>query len=133
MLVYVYKPYKYNPIIILLSMVSCEEEFIYLEDSTDELFGYLFNNNYADTTNIILLSVIKQYDKTTSSLIIPSIHTNQDVINYCDHVQFTNNIIVDTIKNSDSIFYHDIDMSTNKMKIYDKSTNLSHFASYYRI
>jgi hypothetical protein len=133
MLVYVYKPYKYNPIIILLSMVSCEEEFNYLEDSTDELFGYLFNNNYADTTNIILLSVIKQYDKTTSSLIIPSIHTNQDVINYCDHVQFTNNIIVDTIKNSDSIFYHDIDMATNKMKIYDKSTNLSHLASYYRI
>ncbi len=133
MIVYVYKPYKYNPIIILISMVMSVDEFKYLEDSTDELCYYLFNNNYADTTNIILLSVIKQYDKTISSLIIPSIHTNQDIIEYCDYVQFTNNIIVDTIKNSNSIFYQDIDMMTNKMKIYDKSINLSHFASYYKV
>ena len=118
MIVYVYKPIKYNPIILLVSKINKPDELELIENMADELFNYLIEENYANLTNILLISIIKDYDKTTESLVIPSINTNKEIINYCEFSQFTNIIIVETIESSNTLFYFDI---TNKIKIFSNN------------
>jgi hypothetical protein len=130
MIVYVYKPIKYNPIILLVSKINKPDELELIENMADELFNYLIEENYANLTNILLISIIKDYDKTTESLVIPSINTNKEIINYCEFSQFTNIIIVETIESSNTLFYFDI---TNKIKIYNKQLNLGFLGNYYKL
>ena len=125
-----YKPIKYKPIIIFVAKIENKEQQNVLENMLEELFLYTMDEGHADTSSILLVSLIKDYEEKTETLVVPSTNTDPRFIEYADNTQFTNNIIVDTILHSDSLFYFEI---TDAIKIYNKPLNLWFLSSFYRI
>ena len=127
-----YKPKEYDSIIFVISMIDDPNLFSELESLTHDIFHILITMNYADDTNIIIFSIIKNYTESTINLILPAINSNLEMVNkLSEQTQDTNNIIVKILENNTSDFNLEI---TDTEIIVDKDkTDLKILGSYYTL
>ena len=82
--------------------------------------------------NILIFSVIKDYDKSTENLILPSTKSNQKLTERCyKETKFVNNLVVETLRKSDTEFY--IEFLPDKILIHPVKLNLMSLSKYYKI
>jgi hypothetical protein len=132
MILFFYKPKKYSPIIILLIKIQKQDEFEKLEAWTSELFQILFDLKEANGKNILIFSVIKDYEKSTINLVLPAHEANSVIVNKChQNINFMNKIIVDTIQNTETELI--IEIKDAKILVHEIQTNLMGLARYFNI
>ena len=127
-----FKPVKFNPLIIIIIKISTEEEYNIIEEITNNIFQILMDNNDATEKNILIFSIIKDYNKTISNLILPSTKSSKKLIHRCHtDMNFTYAIIIDTLKKCDTEYYLElIDNYTRCIK-HDNNLNLMGLVQYY--
>jgi hypothetical protein len=132
MKLFYYKPKIYNPLLIIISKISSEDEYSKLEALTEEIFQILIEQKEATENNIIIFSIIKDYTETTQNLILPSINSNKDLVERCHKdIIFMNSLITNTINNSNCEFV--IEFTDNKILLHLINLNLSFLSNYYSL
>ena len=130
MKLFYYKPIQISPIIFLITKITNKNEMEKLEACTNELFQILIDYGNANETNILIFSVIKDYDKTTENLILPSTKSNQLLVDKCyRETKLVNNLISEILEKIDSEFY--IELLSDKIFIHDINLNLMSLSQYY--
>jgi hypothetical protein len=131
MKLFFYKSDKFNPLLFIITKISNKEEMIKLEALSHEIFQILIDQNYANNKNIIIFSVIKDYDKTTENLILPSIKSNINLIDKCHkETRLINNLIIEILVKSETEFY--IEILSDKILINSVHLNLMAFSKFYK-
>lgn len=130
MKLFYYKPKQFSPIIFLITKISNKEEMKKLESRVNELFQILIEHGDATEENILIFSVIKDYNKSTENLILPSTKSNQKLTERCHkETKFVNNLVVEILKKSDTEFY--IELLPEKVLIHDIKLNLMTLSRFY--
>lgn len=127
-----FKPKSFAPIQVVIIKVSSNDEYEMVESFSNEIFQILYDNKDVDSSTILLISVIKDYDKSIKNLVIPSTKSNERLTDRCHQaVDFTNSIIVETIKNNDTEYF--IEVKNDKILIHQKRINLMSLIGFYKI
>lgn len=130
MKLFYYKPEQFNPIIFLITKISKKDEMKELEDWVNKLFQILIEHGNANDQSILIFSVIKDYNKTTENLILPSTKSNKKLTERCHkELKFVNDLVVKTLINSDTEFY--IELLLDKVLIHENKLNLMAFSKFY--
>jgi hypothetical protein len=132
MKLFFFKPKKFNPLLIFVSKISSTCELEKIETMSNDIFHILMDNKDATEENILIFSIIKDYDKTTTNLILPSTKSNQILTNRC-HIdtKFMNMIVNEILINSDTEYY--LELIDSKIKMHMVHLNLMSFANFYSI
>ncbi len=130
MKLFFYKPVQFSPLIFIICKLSNKEELEKLEAWTSEIFQILIEENEATNENILIFSIIKDFEKSTVNLVMASTKSSPTLTNRCykDKV-FLNAVIVEILKKSNSKFY--IELTNGKVLIHQKELNLSSLSQFY--
>jgi hypothetical protein len=130
MKLFFFKPKKFSPLLIIIGKISNKDEFEKIEAMSNEIFHILMDNGDATNENILVFSIIKDYDKSTTNLILPSTKSSQTLTNRC-HVDtsFMNAIVIETLKNTDTEYY--LELTESKIYMHLTHLNLMALASFY--
>ena len=132
MKLFYYKPKQFSPILFLITKISTKDEMEKLEAWTNELFQILIEHGNATEKNILIFSVIKDYDKSTENLILPSTKSSSTLTERCHkETKFVNNLVIETLRKSDTEFY--IELLPAKVLIHDIKLNLMALSKFYLI
>jgi hypothetical protein len=132
MILFFFKSKKFNPLIFIIIKISSEQEMERIEAWTNEIFQILLDEDEATKENILIFSIIKDYDRKTINLVLPSTLSDTKLVDNChNNTKLMNQIIVDTIRNMDSSFH--IELLDTKVKIHHTRYNLSEFSKFYTI
>lgn len=137
MKLFIYNPKKYNPLIFIIAKVSSKDDVDNIETFANDIFQLLIDNKTATDKNTLIFSIIKDFDKTTENLILPSKKSNAELVDKCTNKENTNilnNIIIDILINIDSEFFLEFVFSNNNTKIliHTININLSSLSKYYK-
>lgn len=131
MKLFFFKPDKYYPLLFIITKLSNEEEYNKLLELTSDIFHALLDNEEADDSNIIIFSIIKDYNKTTINLILPSVKSNKTLVEKChSNTQFLNLLVIEVLNNKDTEFY--FEFSNNKLLLHPIKMNLMGLSKYYK-
>jgi len=132
MKLFYYKPKQFSPILFIIVKISNKDEMEKLEAWTNEIFKILIDENEANEENILIFSIIKDYEKSTENLILPSTKSSQKLTNRCHkETKFVNSLVVETLRKSDTEFY--IELLPNKVLIHQVKLNLMTFSKFYSV
>ena len=131
MKLFFYKPKQFNPIILLIVKISNNDELQKIEAMAHEFFLILMEQNVATEENILIISVIKDHEKATINLIIPSTKSNDNLVNRCHNTNFVNALVIETLKKSDTDFY--IELGQTKIFIHTTHLNLMGLSKFYKL
>ena len=132
MKLFYYKPKQFNPLLFLIIKISEKCEMEKLEARVNELFQILIEHGNANQENILIFSIIKDYDKSTENLILPSTKSSPKLTERCHkETKFVNNLVVETLRNSDTDFY--IELLPEKVLIHEVKLNLTTFSKFYSV
>ena len=131
MKLFFYKPKQFSPIILLIVKISNNDELQKIEAMAHELFLILMEQNVATEENILIISVIKDHEKATMNLIIPSTKSNENLVNRCHNTNFVNAVVIETLKKSDTEFY--IELGQSKIFIHTTHLNLMGLSKFYKL
>jgi len=132
MKLFYYKPKLFNPILLLVTKISNKNEMEKLEAWTNELFQILIEHGNANEENILIFSVIKDYDKSTENLILPSTKSSLKLAERCyKEIKFVNNLVVETLQKTDTEFY--IELLSEEVLIHDVKLNLIVMSKFYSL
>jgi len=131
MKLFFYKPKQFSPIILIIVKISNNDELQKIEAMAHELFLILMEQNVATEENILIISVIKDHEKATMNLIIPSTKSNENLVNRCHNTNFVNAIVIETLKKSDTEFY--IELGQSKIFIHTIHLNLMGLSKFYKL
>jgi len=130
MKLYYFNPKQFKPILIIVAKLDNEESMEKLEAYTNEIFQILIDEQEADETNIIVFSVIKDHEKSTINLILPSIKSNMNLVTKLeDDTQLVNKIIVQTLMKSNTKLY--FELREDRILIHSDNLNLEQLTKYY--
>lgn len=125
-----YCPIEIKPIQILVCKVDNEELFNLTQDLSHHIFNALFNSGLSTTSNLLILSIIKDHTQTISNLIIPSIHTNKELtIYFTNTTENTNKLIKNILINCDTKCF--IELKEDDIIIKYNNYNLSSLSDFY--
>jgi hypothetical protein len=131
MKLFFYKPKQFSPIILLIVKITNNDELQKIEAMAHELFLILIEQNAATEENILIISVIKDHEKATLNLIIPSIKSNENLVNRCYNTNFVNALVIETLRKSDTEFY--IELGESKIFIHTINLNLMGLSKFYKL
>jgi hypothetical protein len=131
MKLFFYKPKQFNPIIFLIVKISHNDELQKIEAMAHELFLILMEQKAATEENILIISIIKDHEKATMNLIIPSTKSNENLVNRCHNTNFVNALVIETLKKSDTEFY--IELGQSKIFIHTIHLNLMGLSKFYKL
>lgn len=132
MKLFYYKPKQYSPLLFLVTKISSESELEKLEAWANELFQILIDQKEASEINILVFSVIKDYDRKTINLIKPSTKSSPTLSNRCfEDTKFVNSVVVDTLKKCDSDFH--LEVLSDKVVIHQTKLNLMSLCRFYSV
>jgi hypothetical protein len=131
MKLFFYKPKQFNPIILLIVKISNNDELQKIEAMAHEFFLILMEQNVATEENILIISIIKDHEKATVNLIIPSTKSNENLVNRCYNTNFVNALVIETLKKSDTEFY--IELGQSKIFIHTTHLNLMGLSKFYKL
>ena len=130
MKLYYFNPDQFKPILIIVAKLDNEESMGKLEAYTYEIFQILMDEKQADETNIVVFSVIKDHEKSTINLILPSIKSNMNLVTKLENdTQLVNKIIVQTLMKSNTELY--FELKENKILIHSDKLNLGDLTKFY--
>lgn len=132
MKLFFYKPKQFSPLLFIIVKVSDKDEIEKIEAWTHEIFQILIDQEEASQENILIFSIIKDFDKTTENLILPSVKSNKKLTERCyNETKFVNNLVVETLKKSDTEFY--IELLPAKVLIHPIKLNLMALSKFYSL
>ena len=132
MKLFFYKPKVFNPLLFIVTRISSDQEFEKVESWTQEIFQILMDQNEALEKNILIFSIIKEHEKKTINLILPSTKSSKTLTNRCHkNTKFLNSVIIQTLINNDCEFY--IDLMDEKVAIHYIKLNLMALSKFYSI
>jgi subtilase family serine protease len=130
MKLFYFKTNQFKPILIIVAKLDNEELMGKLEAYTHEIFQILMDEKEADETNIIVFSVIKDHDKSTINLILPSIKSNINLVTKLENdTQLVNKIIVQTLMKSNTELY--FELKEDRILIHSDKLNLGDLTKFY--
>jgi hypothetical protein len=130
MKLFYFKPNQFKPILIIVAKLDNEESVEKLEAYTHEIFQILMDEKEADETNIIVFSVIKDHEKSTMNLILPSTKSNMNLVAKLENdTQLVNKIIVQTLMKSNTELY--FEFKEDRILIHNQKLNLEQLTKYY--
>lgn len=130
MKLYYFKPNQFKPILIIVAKLDNEESMEKLEAYTHEIFQILIDEKEADETNIIVFSVIKDHEKSTINLILPSTKSNMNLVTKLENdTQLVNKIIVQTLMKSNTELY--FELKEDRILIHSVKLNLEQLTKFY--
>jgi|LauGreDrversion4_2_1035121.scaffolds.fasta_scaffold121312_3 hypothetical protein len=130
MKLFYFKPNQFKPILIIVAKLDNEESVEKLEAYTHEIFQILMDEKEADETNIIVFSVIKDHEKSTMNLILPSTKSNMNLVTKLENdTQLVNKIIVQTLMKSNTELY--FEFKEDRILIHNQKLNLEQLTKYY--
>ena len=92
-------PYSHNFLTIsfllfIVAKLESKQEFLKLESLTHDIFQILIDQKEASEENILIFSIIKDYEKLTINLILPSTRSRLELTDYCySNLHIINQII----------------------------------------
>lgn len=132
MKLFFYKPKKFNPLLIIVAKINSKDELEKIEAMSSEIFQILMDNNDAKEENILIFSIIKDYEKSTTNLILPSTKSSPTLSQRClEDTKFMNAIIIETLRNCDTEYY--LELTDSKIYMHMKHLNLMALAGFYSI
>ena len=132
MKLFYYKPKLFNPILFLIIKISDKNEMNMLENWTNKLFQILIEHGNATEENILIFSIIKDYNKSTENIILPSTKSNLKLTERCHkETKFVNNLVIETLQKSETEFY--IELLPEKVLIHNIKLNLMVLSKFYSI
>ncbi len=132
MKLFFYKPKQFYPIIFIICKLSNKDELEKLEAWTSEIFQILLEENEASKENILIFSIIKDYEKSTVNLVMPSTKSSPTLTDRCyKEKSFLNALIIETLNKSNSKFY--FELTNEKVFIHQKELNLSSLSQFYSV
>lgn len=127
-----FKSNKFYPLLFIIAKLSSNEEFEYLEKYTNDIFQILINKKEATEENILIFSIIKDYNKSTINLILPAIKSNVTLSERCfNDTKFVNSIIIEILKKMETEFYFELN-NDDTVIIYLIKVNLMGLIKYYK-
>ena len=130
MKLFYFKPNQFKPILIIVAKLDNEDSVGKLEAYTHEIFQILMDEKQADESNILVFSVIKDHEKSTINLILPSIKSNMKLVAKLESdTQLVNKIIVQTLMKSNTELY--FEFKESKILIHSNKLNLESLTKFY--
>ena len=126
-----YKPKLFTPLIITVCKLTTQDEVNKIEKISHDIFELLIDNKEATLNNILIFSIIKDYNKKTENMILPAANSDKVLVERCNNTNFLNTIITETLKNIDTKFY--LEITETKILIHPVKTNLMSLANYYKL
>jgi len=132
MKLFFFKPKRFSPLLIIVAKISSKDELEKIEAMSSEIFHILMDNADATEENILVFSIIKDYDKSTTNLILPSTKSSQTLTNRC-HVdtKFMNAVVIETLKNTDTEYY--LELTDAKIFMHLTHLNLMALSNFYSV
>lgn len=132
MKLFYYKPKQFSPILFIIVKISNKDEMEKLEAWTNEIFKILIDEGEANEENILIFSVIKDHEKVTENLILPSTKSSPKLTERCHkETKFVNSLVVETLRKSDTEFY--IELLPDKVLIHQMKLNLMALSKFYSV
>jgi hypothetical protein len=132
MILFFYKPKQFSPLLFIIAKLESKDEYEKLEALTNEVFQILIDQKEATEQNILIFSIIKDYEKLTINLILPSTKSNQKITDNChSNLKLMNNMIYNMLVNLDTEFY--LELTNSKILIHPIKLNLMALSKYYLI
>jgi hypothetical protein len=133
MKLYFFKPKEFNPLLFIIVQIDDIESMNKLETLTNEIFQILIDRNDADDTNILIFSIIKNYEYSTINYILPAINSSEKLIMLLDNNIYVNNFIVSVLKNT-FVEYH-LEILDDEIVIYinEIKYKLDNLINFYKI
>ena len=132
MRLFYYKPTLFAPLIFAICKLETQEETNKIELLSHDIFELLIEHGQASENNILIISIIKDYNKKTENMILPSTKSNKILLERCHgDIKFLNAVIIETLKNNDTEFY--LEFTDTKILIHLIKLNLMSLANYYKL
>lgn len=132
MKLFFFKPKRFSPLLIIVTKISSKDELEKIELLSTEIFQILMDNKDATEENILVFSIIKDYDKSTTNFILPSTKSSQTLTNRCHmDTTFMNAVVIETLKNCDTEYY--LELTDNKTFMHMVNLNLMALSNFYSL
>jgi hypothetical protein len=120
-----------SPIVFLIIEINNDKQEQFIENHTHYLFKILIDNKLADSSNILIFSVIKKHSEKMINWILPSKECNNKILKQIEKDANLINIIINKIiKNSNCETL--LIFSDNELKIQDCNINLNYLCELYK-
>lgn len=120
-----------SPIVFFIIEINNDKQEQFIENHTDYLFKILIDNKLADSSNILIFSVIKKHSEKMINWILPSKECNSKILKQIGKDAKLINIIINKIiKNSNCETL--LIFSDNELKIQDCDINLNYLCELYK-
>ena len=132
MKLFFFKPKEFSPLLFIITQLSTKESTKKLESMAHEIFQVLIEQNMANDTNILIFSIIKDYEKSTANLILPAIKSNNKLVDRChNNTNFVNSVVVQTLTNFFSEFC--LEIIDDDIIIHPEKLNINTLIPYYKV
>jgi len=120
-----------SPIVFFIIEINNDKQEQFIENHTNYLFKILIDNKLADSSNILIFSVIKKHSEKMINWILPSKDCNSKILKQIEKDANLINIIINKIiKNSNCETL--LIFSNNELKIQDCNINLNYLCELYK-
>jgi hypothetical protein len=120
-----------SPIVFFIIEITNDKQEKFIENHTNYLFKILIDNKLADSSNILIFSVIKKHSEKMINWILPSKECNSKILKQIEKDANLINIIINKIiKNSNCETL--LIFSDNELKIQDCNINLNYLCELYK-
>jgi hypothetical protein len=111
MQLYLFNNIKIKPYVILIVRVLDEQEYEYIQNNFTNIFEILIEDDIAVIDDLLVFSLIKEFNKKIENFIQPFSKKNEDKIEI-----FDNSIIIDVLKNINCNISYECYSNTIKKK-----------------
>jgi hypothetical protein len=112
MYLYLFNKIKIKPYVILIVRVVDEKEYSFITENITNLLEILLDDEVINKSDLLILSLIKEYIKKIENLIQPFSDEYEDKIE-----SFSNNIIINILKNSNCNIIYSLEDNTIKKQL----------------
>jgi hypothetical protein len=112
MYLYLFNKIKIKPYVLLVVIVVDEKEYSFILDNITNIAYILLDDDVIDKTDLLIISLIKEYTKKIQNLIQPFLDMHEDKIE-----SFSNNIIINILENSNCNIIYNLEGNTIKKQL----------------
>ncbi len=99
MYIYLFQNLDFKPINILIVRIIDKFEYEYFIDNMTDIFQLLIDSNYLEKDDVIIYSLINEYEYKIKNIILPFTEKNKNIINDIgDEPNKINNIIMHILR-----------------------------------
>ncbi len=111
MQLYLFNNIKIKPYVILIIRVLDEEEYVYIQNNFENIFEILLEDDVIDNDDLLVFSLIKEYNKKIENFIKHYNKTNEHMID-----NFNNQIICTILEKTNCNIMYECFSNTLKKK-----------------